>query len=91
MSKITVYTKDFCPFCVQAKKQLTDMGFEYEEINIEADGETRRWLKVIAQCRRFITMVNCLVEGGAQELAKLSKDDINTALGNFDFDISMKL
>jgi hypothetical protein len=32
-----------------------------------------------------------LVEGGAQELAKLSKDDINTALGNFDFDVSMKL
>jgi len=32
-----------------------------------------------------------LVEGGAQELAKLSKDEINTAMGNFDFDVSMKL
>ena len=33
---ITVYTKDFCPFCVQAKRQLDTMGFEYEEINVEA-------------------------------------------------------
>jgi len=32
-----------------------------------------------------------LVTGGAQGLAKLSKDEINTALGNFDFDLSMKL
>ena len=40
---ITVYTKDFCPR-VMAKKQLADMGFEYEEINIEADAKTRNWL-----------------------------------------------
>jgi len=32
-----------------------------------------------------------LVEGGAQGLAKLSKDEIKTALGEFDFDISYKL
>jgi glutaredoxin len=78
---------------VQAKKQLADMGFEYEEINIETDGDTRRWL--IEQGHRTMPQIyhngKVLVEGGAQELAKLSKDDINTALGNFDFDISMKL
>jgi len=32
-----------------------------------------------------------LVEGGAQGLANLSKDEINTKLGKFNFDISMKL
>jgi hypothetical protein len=32
-----------------------------------------------------------LVEGGAQELAKLTEDEIRTRMGEFDFDISMKL
>jgi hypothetical protein len=31
------------------------------------------------------------VKGGAQGLAKLSKDEVNTMLGKFDFDVSMKL
>jgi glutaredoxin 3 len=93
MSKITLYTKDFCPYCVQAKKQLTDMGFEYEEVNIETDAKTRGWL--MEQGHRTMPQLyhdgKLLVEGGAQGLAKLSKDEIKTALGEFDFDISMKL
>ena len=78
---------------MQAKKQLDTMGFEYEEVNIETDGDTRRWL--VEQGHRTMPQIyhngKVLVEGGAQELAKLSKDEINTAMGNFDFDISMKL
>ena len=90
---ITVYTKDFCPFCVQAKKQLDTMGFEYEEINIEADASTRNWL--IEQGHRTMPQIyhndKLLVEGGAQGLAKLTEDDIRTRIGEFDFDNSMKL
>jgi glutaredoxin 3 len=90
---ITVYTKDFCPFCVQAKKQLTDMGFEYEEINVETDGDTRRWL--VEQGHRTMPQIyhngKVLVEGGAQELAKLSKDEISMRLGTYTFDTSLIL
>ena len=90
---ITVYTKDFCPYCVQAKKQLTDMGFEYKEINVEADAKTRGWL--MEQGHRTMPQLylngKLLVEGGAQGLANLSKDEIKTALGEFNFDISFKL
>ena len=90
---ITVYTKDFCPYCVQAKRQLDTMGFEYEEINVEADAKTRAWL--MEQGHRTMPQLyhngKLLVEGGAQGLAKLSKDAIKTALGEFDFDISYKL
>ena len=94
MSKITVYTKDFCPFCVQAKKQLTDMGFEYEEVNIEADGETRNWLIEQGHHRTMPQIYHngkVLIEGGAQGLAKFTEDEIRTRMGEFDFDISMKL
>ncbi len=90
---ITVYTKDFCPYCVQAKRQLDTMGFEYQEVNIETDAKTRNWL--VEQGHRTMPQLyydgKLLVEGGAQGLAKLSKDEIKTALGEFDFDISMKL
>ena len=72
------------------------MGFEYEEMNIETDGETRNWL--IEQGHRTMPQIyhngKVLVEGGAQELAKLTEDEIRTRMGDmgeFDFDISMKL
>jgi glutaredoxin len=91
---ITVYTKDFCPYCVQAKKQLSDMGFEYEEINIEQDTQAREF--VINEGHRTMPQIyhngKPLVEGGAQGLAKLTKEDIELKIGtfDFDFDISMK-
>ena len=90
---ITVYTKDFCPFCVQAKKQLSDMGLEYKEINIEEDSQAKQF--VIDAGHRTMPQIyhneKVLVEGGAQGLAKLSKDEILTAMGKFDFDTNMKL
>jgi glutaredoxin 3 len=90
---ITVYTKDFCPFCVQAKKQLDTMGFEYEEVNIEADAKTRNWL--IEQGHRTMPQIyhndKVLVEGGAQGLAQLSKDEISMRLGTYTFDTRLVL
>ena len=34
MSKVVIYTKDGCPYCVAAKKHYTDSGIEFEEINV---------------------------------------------------------
>ena len=38
---IKIYTSTVCPYCVAAKRLLTDRGFEYEEINIEREGISR--------------------------------------------------
>jgi glutaredoxin 3 len=35
--KIEIYTKDACPYCVQAKKLFESKGWEYTEHYINAD------------------------------------------------------
>lgn len=35
MSRVTIYSKDGCPFCVKAKSFLADRGISYEEIIVQ--------------------------------------------------------
>ncbi len=42
--KVTVYTKQNCPFCVRAKRLLDKKGVAYEEISVEGDDSLRTWL-----------------------------------------------
>ncbi|HYG68220.1 MAG TPA: glutaredoxin 3 [Anaeromyxobacteraceae bacterium] len=44
MPKVTVYTKDYCPYCVRAKRLLDKKGVAYEEVNVEARDDLRTWL-----------------------------------------------
>ena len=34
MKQLTVYSKDYCPYCVMVKNLLTSLDIEYEEIDI---------------------------------------------------------
>jgi glutaredoxin 3 len=42
--RITVYTKQSCPFCVRAKHLLAKKGISFEEISVEGNDELRVWL-----------------------------------------------
>ncbi|HEY6099175.1 MAG TPA: glutaredoxin 3 [Anaeromyxobacter sp.] len=42
--KVTVYTKQNCPFCVRTKRLLEKKGVAFEEISVEGDDELRVWL-----------------------------------------------
>jgi glutaredoxin 3 len=41
MPAITIYTKNWCPYCSAAKKLLTEKGVEFTEIDIEKKPEAR--------------------------------------------------
>jgi glutaredoxin 3 len=42
--RVTVYTKQNCPFCVRAKHLLTRKGVSFEEISVEGRDDLRTWL-----------------------------------------------
>lgn len=44
MSKVVVYSSNTCPYCVNAKDYLAELGVEYEEKNIQQDKEARKEL-----------------------------------------------
>jgi glutaredoxin 3 len=92
MSKLTVYTKDWCGYCVQVKNQLADMHIEFEEINIEDNAEQKAW--VIEQGHTTMPQIylegNLFVQGGADGLAKLSLYEIKERLNGYDLgDLSL--
>ncbi len=42
--KVTVYTKQNCPYCVRAKALLGKKGVAFEEISVEGRDDLRGWL-----------------------------------------------
>jgi glutaredoxin 3 len=49
--KAIVWSKNSCPYCVQAKALLTQKGIEFEERNIEVDWTKEQLLEVVPTAR----------------------------------------
>jgi glutaredoxin 3 len=49
--KAVVWSKDQCPYCVQAKKLLELKGIEYEERNIQKDWTREQLLEAVPTAR----------------------------------------
>jgi glutaredoxin 3 len=41
MAKIVIYTTQFCPYCVQAKRLLKQKGVAFDEIDVSNDPQGR--------------------------------------------------
>ena len=69
---VTVYSKNNCPYCVQAKNLLKSKGVAFEEINIEEKPEAREF--ILAEGHRTLPQIyqdgKVLVAGGYMGLAK---------------------
>jgi glutaredoxin 3 len=51
MPRVTIYTRQFCGYCTAAKRLLTDLGVEFEEI--DATGAPEKRQEMIARSGRF--------------------------------------
>lgn len=49
--KAIVWSKNACPFCVQAKALLESKGIEYEERNVQEDWTKEQLLEVVPNAR----------------------------------------
>lgn len=69
--KAIVWSKDSCPFCVQAKALLESKGIEYEERNVSQDWTREQLLEAVPTARTLpqIFLDQELV-GGFTELRK---------------------
>jgi glutaredoxin 3 len=69
--KATVWSKNACPFCVQAKALLESKGIEFEERNVSKDWTREQLLEAVPNARTLpqIFLDDKLV-GGFTELRK---------------------
>jgi len=81
---LTVYSKNNCPFCEQAKGLLTKKGIPFNVVKIDEDNAAREWL--LEQNHRTVPQLYLdgllFVEGGFQGLAKLSDEELFNKLGS---------
>jgi len=73
--KLTVYTKDDCPYCDQAKALLESRGIEYTTVNVEIRTEAREYL--VEQGLRSVPQIfngTTLIPGGYQGLAAQTEE-----------------
>ena len=75
---ITVYSKNNCPNCDQAKNYLKNKNIPYREVNIEQDAEAREF--ITQEGLRTVPQIfmdgKIFVEGGWAGLSKMSAEDI---------------
>jgi glutaredoxin 3 len=80
---ITVYSKNNCPFCDQAKNLLKLKGVAYTEIKIDENQVAREF--VLSKGHRTVPQIYqngmLLVEGGFQGLQRQSDEFFQTLKG----------
>ena len=75
MSKIEIYTTDYCPYCVRAKSLLKSKNLDFTEIEIKSDQDRMDLIKK-SQGRRTVPQIfiNDKHIGGFDDLDQLNKD-----------------
>jgi glutaredoxin len=76
--KATIWTKDSCPYCVQAKVLLEQQGIEYEERKIGSGYTKENLLESVPHAKTVpqIFLDGELVGGFTELKARFSKDYI---------------
>ena len=74
MAKVIIYSSDWCPFCIRAKKLLSSKGVAFEEIKVVGKAELRA--QMVAKAKRTSVpqiWIDELHVGGCDELFALER------------------
>jgi len=79
---LTMYSKNNCPFCVQAKNLLTLKNIPFTEIKIDENLSAKEF--ILSEGHRTVPQIyrgnKLFVEGGFQGLSKLTEEQIKEKL-----------
>jgi glutaredoxin 3 len=74
LPEVTVYSTRICPYCVAAKRLLSQRGIAYREIDVTGDDAKRAWLLETTK-RRTVPQIFIgeAAIGGFDDLAAMDK------------------
>ena len=77
MSKVEIYTWQYCPFCIRAKSLLEKKNINFTEYKIDGDDNAREKMSERANGRRSLPQIFINNEGigGCDDLYKLDTND----------------
>ena len=77
MSKIEIYTWQYCPFCIKAKTLLNKKNINFTEYKIDGDETARNKMSLRANGRRSLPQIFINDEGigGCDDLYALEKEN----------------
>ena len=77
MSKIEIYTWQYCPFCLKAKTLLNKKNIQFTEYKIDGDEAAREEMSLRASGRRSLPQIFINDEGigGCDDLYELEKEN----------------
>lgn len=75
MPHVEIYTKMMCPYCVRAKRLLSDKGVHFEEYDITLGGPKR--VEMLERAKGGFTVPQIFIDGrhvgGSDDLALLDR------------------
>ena len=82
MSKVEIYTWQYCPFCIRAKSLLKKKNINFTEYKIDGDEDARALMTERAAGRRTLPQIFIDNEGigGCDDLYKLENENKLDAL-----------
>ena len=77
MSKVEIYTWQYCPFCIRAKSLLKKKNVNFTESKIDGDEDARALMIERADGRRTLPQIFINNEGigGCDDLYKLENEN----------------
>ena len=82
MSKVEIYTWQYCPFCIRAKSLLKKKNINFTEYKIDGDEDSRALMTERADGRRTLPQIFINNEGigGCDDLYTLENENKLDAL-----------